>query len=239
MKRTLLGACCVVLTIGAAWVVAQEKAPVGDAKQKAESATLEQKYSYALGLDMATNFSTRKIKLDVESLVAGIEAGLSGAESRFDRATCRSVLLILQAKMSSKGMPQEQADTIGNLQLGNEFLAENRTKEGVQVTESGLQYKVLVAGKGAKSGPNDTIRCNYRGTLIDGREFDANKGFEFNVAGGVIEGWLEAGKLMRVGDKWQLYVPAHLAYSNQQRGPMIAPGSTLLFELEVTGIVGK
>lgn len=231
MKRTLLGACCVVLTIGAAWVVAQEKATVGDAKQQvgqakqavAKSATLEQKYSYAIGHDLGSNFRAREIKLDVASLVAGLEAGLSGAEPQFDRETCFLALQQLQAKMNNKRMAKEQAGAAGNLKLGDEFLAKNRTKEGVQVTESGLQYKVLVAGKGAKAGPNDRIRCNYRGTLIDGREFDAGKGFEFNVAGGVIKGWLEAGKLMRVGDKWELYVPAHLAYGNDSAGPMIGP----------------
>lgn len=136
-------------------------------------------------------------------------------------------------------MTQEQAVGSANKELGDAFLAKNKAKEGVKVTKSGLQYKVIKAGTGATPGLDDTVSCNYRGTLIDGREFDASANHggpaSFPV-GGVISGWTEALQLMKVGAKWQLFIPAELAYGNQQKGPLIAPGSTLVFDIELLGI---
>jgi FKBP-type peptidyl-prolyl cis-trans isomerase FklB len=189
---------------------------------------------------MGNSFRSSETALDIESLVAGLQDGLGGAEPRYDQATCGQALQQLQTRMRSKAMAEQQAVGSQNKQLGDAFLAKNKTEEGVQVTKSGLQYKVIKAGTGATPGADDTVRCNYRGTLIDGREFDASNGkpIEFPVLG-VIPGWTEALQLMKVGAKWQLFIPAELAYGDQQRGPLITPGSTLVFDIELLGIVGK
>lgn len=240
MKRIVLGACGVLLTIGAAWVVAQETLPAGGAKQPANSfhkPTTAELYSYAIGVDMGRSFHRAETALNIESLVAGVQDGLSGGKSKYDQATCGKALQQLQVLMRNKAMAQQQVAGAENQKLGAAFLAENKTKEGVKVTKSGLQYKVIKPGTGATPGLNDTVSCNYRGMLIDGTEFDASNGtpIEFGVQG-VITGWTEALQLMKVGAKWQLYIPAELAYGNEQRGPMITPGSTLIFDIELLGI---
>jgi len=237
MKKTTLGTCGVLLTIGTAWVVAQETLPASGTKQTANKPTQAELYSYAIGLEMGGRFRSSSTALNIESLVSGIQDGLGGAKPKYDRAACGQALQQLQALMSSKAMAQQQQVGAENQKRGEAYLAENLTKEGVKVTPSGLQYKVLKAGTGATPGPNDKVRCNYRGTLIDGREFDASNGtpIEFAVQR-VIGGWTEALQLMKVGGKWQLYIPADLAYGNEQRGPLITPGSTLVFDIELLGI---
>jgi len=244
MKRTFFGAGCVLVAIGAAIVVAQETLPLNGAPAAdpatAKKPTVENHYSYAIGLDMGNSFRSSETPLDIQSLVAGLQAGLSGAEPKYDQETCGKALQQLQMRMRNKQMAEAQAAGAGNRKAGDAFLAKNKTKEGVKVTDSGLQYKVIKAGTGPTPSPNDTVRCNYRGTLIDGQEFDASKGkpIEFPVLG-VIPGWTEALQKMKVGGKWQLLIPADLAYGDQQRGPLIAPGSTLVFDIELLGIVGR
>lgn len=129
-----------------------------------------------------------------------------------------------------------------NREEGEAFLAKNLKQEGVKTTKSGLQYKVIKTGKGATPKPTDVVSCHYRGTLIDGTEFDSsyarNEPTEFPV-NRVIAGWTEALQLMHVGDKWKLYIPADLAYGNHPPGPPIKAGSVLVFELDLLGIVRK
>ena len=129
-----------------------------------------------------------------------------------------------------------------NKKAGDAFLAANKTKEGVVTLPSGLQYKILKEGTGPKPTPADSVVCNYRGTLIDGKEFDSSykrgQPATFPV-GQVIKGWTEALQLMPVGSKWQLFVPADLAYGDRGAGPDIGPGSTLIFEVELISIKGK
>ncbi|NOZ39024.1 MAG: FKBP-type peptidyl-prolyl cis-trans isomerase [Planctomycetes bacterium] len=237
MKRIVLSACGVLLTIGAAWVVAQETLPAREAKQPVSKPTTAELYSYAIGVDMGRSFHRAETALNIESLVAGVQDGLSGGKSKYDQATCGKALQQLQVLMRNKAMAQQQVAGAENQKLGAAFLAENKTKEGVKVTKSGLQYKVIKPGTGATPGLNDTVSCNYRGMLIDGKEFDASNGtpIEFGVQG-VIAGWTEALQLMKVGAKWKLFIPAELAYGNEQRGPLITPGSTLIFDIELLGI---
>ncbi len=239
MKRTVLGACGVLLTVGAAWVVAQETLPASGTKQPTGKPTTAELYSYAIGLDMGGSFRSSSTSLNIESLVAGLQDGLGGAKPKYDQATCGKALQQLQMLMRDKAMAQQQTAGAENQKLGEAFLAANKTKEGVIVTKSGLQYKVIKAGTGATPGLNDTVSCNYRGTLIDGTEFDASAKHggpaSFPVSG-VIGGWTEALQLMKVGDKWQLYIPAELAYGNNPPGPPIQAGSTLVFDIELLGI---
>ena len=238
MKRMTLGASCGLLAVGAAWVVAQKTLPVNGAVQSAAQPTIESQYSYAIGLEMASRFRSSETPLDIESLVAGLQDGMGGAKPKYDQATCAQALQQLQLRMRNKAMAQQHLAGAENRKLGDAFLAKNKTNEGVKVTRSGLQYKVITAGSGATPGLNDKVRCNYRGTLIDGREFDANDGIEFRVQG-VIAGWTEALQLMKVGAKWQLFIPSELAYGKEQRGPLITAGSTLVFDIELVDIVGK
>lgn len=235
MSKTIAIVSAAILGIGAAWVVAQETLPAAGGTRPAAKPTIEDHYSYAIGLDMGMQFRRRETPLDLENLLAGIKDGLGGAKPKYDQATCGQALQHLQTLM----MKKEQAAMSENEKQGEAFLAANKAKEGVKVTPSGLQYKVIEAGTGPTPGPTDTVKCNYRGTLVDGTEFDAsaNHGgpasFPVNR---VIPGWTEALQMMKVGDKWQLYIPAKLAYGNTPPGPPIQAGSTLIFDIELLGI---
>jgi len=150
----------------------------------------------------------------------------------------------MQAQQEAKKKTDEtrQASMEPNKKAGDAFLAANKTKEGVVTLPSGLQYKILKEGTGPKPTPADSVVCNYRGTLIDGKEFDSSykrgQPATFPV-GQVIKGWTEALQLMSVGSKWQLFVPENLAYGDRGAGPDIGPGATLIFEVELISIKGK
>ncbi|MBN8852550.1 MAG: FKBP-type peptidyl-prolyl cis-trans isomerase [Sphingobacteriales bacterium] len=138
-------------------------------------------------------------------------------------------------------MHKAQAEkSAGNKKIGEDFLAANKNKPGVVTLPSGLQYTVMKEGTGPKPGPTDKVKVHYHGTLIDGRVFDSSvdRGQPIELAvNGVIPGWTEALQLMSVGSKWKLFIPSNLAYGDQQAGPLIAPGSTLIFEVELLDIV--
>ena len=201
--------------------------------------SLQQKASYSYGVDVATRLKQQGIELDVKALNHGITDAYNGAElalSEEDR---------LQAKTSFQtelrdALVKKQADVAEkNLAAGNTFLEDNAKKPGVITTDSGLQYKILTTGDGKQPKETDTVTTHYKGTLIDGREFDSSykrdKPASFPVTG-VIKGWTEALQLMHVGDKWQLYIPSDLAYGATKRSELIQANSTLVFELELLGI---
>ncbi len=242
MSRIALGISGLLLAAGAAWVVAQETLPATEAKQPAAKATIANQYSYAIGLDMGNSFRSSDTELDIKNLVAGIQDGLQGSKPKFDQATCGKALQKLQMIMRDKAMARAEVAGAENAKLGAAFLAENKAKPGVKVTNTGLQYQVVEAGTGATPTKADTVKCNYRGTLIDGTEFDASARHggpaSFPVSG-VIPGWTEALQLMKVGAKWKLFIPAELAYGNSPPGPPIEAGSTLVFDIELLGIEGK
>jgi FKBP-type peptidyl-prolyl cis-trans isomerase FklB len=148
----------------------------------------------------------------------------------------------MQKEMHDKQQAKMQEEGAANKKEGDAFLAANKSKEGVVTLPSGLQYKILKAGTGPKPTANDTVECNYRGTLINGKEFDSSykrgQPADFPV-GGVIKGWTEALQLMPVGSKWQLFVPADLAYGDRGAGADIGPGETLIFEVELMSIQDK
>ncbi len=201
--------------------------------------TLKQKASYSYGVDIASRLTEQGIELDVPALNRGIADAFNNVElalSEEDR---------LQAKTSFQtvlrdAVIKKQADMAkNNLAEGKTFLEENAKKDGVITTDSGLQYKILTTGDGKQPKASDTVTTHYKGTLIDGREFDSSikRGTpaSFPVKG-VIKGWTEALQLMHVGDKWQLFIPAELAYGATQRSELIQANSTLIFELELLGI---
>jgi FKBP-type peptidyl-prolyl cis-trans isomerase FklB len=146
---------------------------------------------------------------------------------------------LTQLQTQVRGQMEAKAHEAGAAarQEGEAFLAANKSKEGVVTLPSGMQYKIITAGTGPKPTASDTVSCNYRGTLINGKEFDSSKGKPVSFpVGGVIKGWTEALQLMPVGSKWQLFIPADLAYGDRGAGADIGPGSTLIFEVELLAI---
>ena len=145
----------------------------------------------------------------------------------------------MQAKMQEQQAKAHEA-AAGNIKEGETFLAANKSKDGIVALPSGLQYKILTAGTGPKPTASDTVECNYRGTLLNGKEFDSSykRGEPLKIpVGGVIKGWTEALELMPVGSKWQLFIPSDLAYGDAGAGGDIPPGSTLIFEVDLLSIV--
>ena len=206
-----------------------------------DAAAYSQQLSYMLGHNIGSDLRENQVAVSLQSLIAGVTDGLSGAKSRLtdaQLATCRE-RFSQEMRTKSTNRLQQAADR--NAKQAAEFLAQNAKQPGVQTTPSGLQYKILTQGTGATPGLTDKVRCHYRGTLIDGTEFDSSIGgepAEFPV-NQVIPGWTEALQKMRVGDKWQLFVPADLAYGMQPPGPPIEPNSLLIFDVELLGIGGK
>jgi len=201
--------------------------------------TLEQKASYSFGVDFAKRLKQQGIDLDIQALTRGIEDQASGGKLAFEQGEMDQVKAEYTTQLRAKLLEEQQKIAAENLEAGKKFLAENAKKEGVVTTESGLQYKVIKSGDGPTPGPEDTVTTHYRGTLIDGREFDSSysrgQPASFPVKG-VIAGWTEALQLMKVGDKWEVYIPSDLAYGAAARGDVIQPNSTLVFELELLEI---
>ena len=194
------------------------------------------KESYSVGYQFGQNLKKMETDLDANVLSAAIRDALSGKESRLSDEEMRAALTNLREKTvaSMQASAKEQAQK--NLAEGQKFLAENKTKDGVKTTDSGLQYKVLQAGEGPSPKAGDTVTVHYRGTLVDGTEFDNSyqrgEPATFPLTG-VIPGWTEALQLMNKGSKWMVYIPPDLAYGERGAGNRIPPNSTLIFEVEL------
>jgi FKBP-type peptidyl-prolyl cis-trans isomerase len=201
--------------------------------------TLEQKASYSFGVDFAKRLKQQGIDLDISALNRGIKDQATGSKLAFEEGEMTQFKAEYTEQLRAKLLQEQQELAAKNLEAGKKFLAENAKKEGVVTTASGLQYKVIKSGDGATPKADDTVTTHYRGTLIDGREFDSSisrgQPASFPVKG-VIKGWTEALQLMKVGDKWELYIPSDLAYGPAQRSELIQPNSTLIFELELLSI---
>jgi FKBP-type peptidyl-prolyl cis-trans isomerase FklB len=204
--------------------------------------TPKDKLSYAIGMNFGASLRKQSVEVDTNILVRGLKDSLAGGKTLLTEDESRAVVAELQAEMRKKQEEKMAQAGEANLKEGQEFLAANKSKEGVVTLPSGLQYKILQAGTGPKPTTSDSVVCNYRGTLIDGKEFDSSykrgQPATFPVSG-VIKGWTEALQLMPVGSKWQLFVPAELAYGARGAGPGIGPNSTLIFEVELISIQGK
>ena len=201
--------------------------------------TEQQQLSYILGLDVGESLQNLEIDIDIELLSLGIDHALSGEERLLSAEQAQTVRDAFIQRMQALAQQQAFEQIQANLQLGEEFMADNAQRDGVQVTESGLQYEVLQAADGDKPNAEDTVTVHYRGTLIDGTEFDSsyNRGqparFPLN---GVIPGWTEGLQLMPVGSTYRFVIPPALAYGEQGAGQVIAPNSTLVFEVELLAI---
>lgn len=203
--------------------------------------TEKDKFSYALGMNLGNSLHRQSVPVDPAILLRGLKDALAGKTLMTDDEA-RAALKAVQTEMQKKMQETMQAAGAANKKEGDAFLAANKTKEGVTTLPSGLQYKILTAGTGPKPTATDSVVCNYRGTLINGKEFDSSykrgEPATFPV-NGVIKGWTEALQLMPVGSKWQLFVPADLAYGDRGAGADIGPGSTLVFEVELVSIQDK
>jgi FKBP-type peptidyl-prolyl cis-trans isomerase len=198
--------------------------------------TPKEKFSYGIGADLGRNLKRLGIDVDADLLIKGLTDALSGAKPLMSDEEIGATLNALQAQIQRKASQAASVAGEENKKAGAAFLTQNKGKEGVVTLPSGLQYKILTAGEGKKPTETDTVECNYRGTLIDGTEFDSSyrrgQTATFGV-GQVIPGWREALQLMSVGSKWQLFVPPDLAYGERGAGREIGPHSTLIFEVEL------
>ena len=204
--------------------------------------TPREKASYALGYNLGRNLKGQMVDVDPAIVTQAIKDAYDGVPSKMTEDEIRAALSELQMDTRAKLEERSKEVSAENEKAGAAFLAANKTKPGVVTLPSGLEYKIITQGSGPKPSASDTVVCNYRGTLIDGQEFDSSakhgQAATFPVSG-VIKGWTEALQLMPVGSKWELYVPASLAYGDRGAGPTIAPGSTLVFEVELLSIKPK
>ena len=206
--------------------------------------TQKDKVSYALGANLGMNLHKQSVEVDSAIILRGLKDALAGGKLLLTDDEAKAALTQLQTDLRNKQMEKMKEAVDLNKKTGADFLEANKAKEGVVTLPSGLQYKVLTAGTGPKPAATDTVSCNYRGTLLDGTEFDSSykRGHpeSFPVTG-VIKGWTEALQLMPVGSKWQVFIPSDLGYGDRGADPRsgIGPGATLIFEVELLSIQEK
>jgi FKBP-type peptidyl-prolyl cis-trans isomerase FklB len=201
--------------------------------------TQKDKISYAIGLEMGKGVKDQGFDVDPVIVAMGIKDALAGGKALLTDEEFRKIIGDVQEEMKQKQMQQMEETAAQNKKDGDAFLAENTKKTGVVTLPSGLQYKIITAGQGKKPAETDTVLCNYKGTFLDGTEFDssaqAGKPVPFELKG-IIPGFKEALLLMPVGSKWQIFVPSSLAYGERGAGNVIGPNSTLIFEIELVSI---
>jgi FKBP-type peptidyl-prolyl cis-trans isomerase FklB len=202
------------------------------ASEKVELKTDQEKNGYSVGYDIGRSLQRQLTDVDAESMARGLKDAMGGVAPALPDQEIQQRFATVRQESAKKIVEKNKKD-------GEAFLAKNKGEKGVKTTASGLQYKVITAGKGKQPTAEDTVTVNYRGTLIDGTEFDSsykrNQPATFPVKG-VIAGWTEALPLMKEGSKWMLYIPANLAYGERGAGNMIGPNSTLVFEVELLSI---
>ncbi len=198
----------------------------------------QHKESYALGLNLSEQLKQQDFDVDVEVFIQGFKDGYTNDATLMTGDDAVKILIEKQEADRATAQAEQNKQSEENKKAGEAFLAENKTKEGVITTESGLQYKVMTTGKGPKPKKTDTITFHYKGTLIDGTVFDSSydRGEPLTLPlAQLIPGWVEAVQLMPVGSKWELYIPSYLGYGARPAG-QIGPNSTLIFELELVDI---
>jgi FKBP-type peptidyl-prolyl cis-trans isomerase FklB len=221
------------------------KRPAATAAKSAGVTTLKttkEKFSYALGMNLGANLHKQSVDVDPNLVAQGLRTAMTGGKTLLTPEEAQAALMEVQNDLRKKQQEKMQVAGEANKKEGEAFLATNKTKEGVVTLPSGLQYKILKAGAGPKPAASDSVVCNYRGTLLNGKEFDSSykrgQPATFPVSG-VIKGWTEALQLMPVGSKWQLFIPSNLAYAERGAGGDIGPNATLIFEVELMSIQEK
>ncbi len=235
MKQVLLVTIVLVLS-SVACSGQTPKAPIKELK------TPDEKLSYAIGLEVGTSLKNLPTEIDFPVFVQAVEDGLKGKKPLLTQEQALEIKMEFGKKVREERARERKELGEKNRKEGEAFLAENKKKKGVVTTESGLQYMVLHEGEGPKPKATDRVKVHYRGTLIDGTEFDSSytrgKPATFALKG-VVAGWTEALQLMRVGSKYRLFIPSELAYGKRGRGPKIGPDAVLIFELELLEIEKK
>ncbi|HYA02778.1 MAG TPA: FKBP-type peptidyl-prolyl cis-trans isomerase [Syntrophobacteria bacterium] len=227
---------CYLLLVGGAAaadkpMAKDQKAPVLK-DQKAKD-------GYAIGYQIGEDFKRNNLPVDPDMLARGIRDALTQRKPLMTPEERRAALMDLETRVRTAQQQMLQEKAAQNLAASEKFLAENRTKEGVQTLPSGLQYRVIQEGSGPTPKPTETVTVHYRGTLIDGTEFDSSyrRGAPATLpVEGLIPGWTEALQLMKTGSKWDIFIPPQLAYGDQSPGPIIGPNSALIFEVELISI---
>ncbi len=214
-----------------------QQATANDTAVKLDTDT--NKASYSIGIQMGSQMARVSDMVNQDAIIMGFKDSIAGNEPQLTMEEMQTAMQTFQKTMMEKQQAEQQAAAATNMAEGEKFLTENKTKEGVKTTESGLQYKVITAGTGDSPKATDTVVTHYTGTLINGKVFDSsykrNSPATFPV-NGVIKGWTEALQLMKVGAKWQLFIPADLAYGDRGAGEDIGPGETLIFDIELLEI---
>ena len=235
MSKTVnvIGATLLLVAIAAGCTAEEAVVKLDDAKQR---------ISYTIGLNIGKDFKSQEVEIDTAALMAGVRDGIAGTAPRLTEEQMKAEVQSFREGMVAKQEAKQKAVGEKNQKDGAEFLAKNAKAEGVKVTASGLQYKVLKDGTGPTPKKESIVSVHYRGTLIDGTVFDSS--YERNEpltlpVGGVIPGWTEALTMMKEGSKWQLYIPADLAYGEEGAPPVIGPNATLLFEVELLSAAAK
>lgn len=204
--------------------------------------TQKDKFSYALGMNLGSNLSRQSVPVNTDLIMQGLKDALAGGKTLMTDDEARSAMMDMQNQLRQQAQEKAKVQGEANQKEGDAFLAANKSKDGVVTLPSGLQYKILKTGTGPKPAATDKVVCNYQGTLINGKEFDASArhgGPATFPVNGVIKGWTEALQLMPVGSKWQLFVPPSLAYGERGAGGDIGPNETLIFEVELVSIAPK
>lgn len=198
--------------------------------------TEAQKVGYAIGMNIGMSMKMQQLDIDPDQVAAGLLAAFKGETTLLSEEEMAQILMAFQQQMQAREMEMMAAESARNAQESMAYLEENSKKKDVVTTASGLQYKVLTQGNGASPQSNSTVDVHYRGTLVDGTEFDSSysrgEPATFPV-GNVIPGWTEALQLMKEGDKWEITIPAELAYADQGAPPVIPPSAALIFEVEL------
>lgn len=208
--------------------------------------TQKDKFSYSLGMRMGANLrqslSKQSVPFDSAIMARAFKDAISGSKTLMTDEEAQATITDMQKEVQGKMQAKMKEEGDANKKTSEDFLSANKTKDGVVTLPSGLQYKILTTGSGPKPTASDTVECNYRGTLINGTEFDSSykrgQPASFPVSG-VIKGWTEALQLMPVGSKWQLFIPSDLAYGERGAGGDIGPDETLIFEVELLSIKPK
>ena len=213
----------------------------GNQEKKVTLETHEQKVSYSIGMDIGKNLKQNEIDIEMDALARGIKDALGDSSTKplLTAAQMEETMQKFQQDMMAKQSEKANVMSQKNKSAGDAFLADNAKKEGVVVLPSGLQYKIIKVGTGPKPKVTDEVTTHYRGTLLDGTEFDSSykdgQPTTYRV-NGFIAGWVEALQLMPVGSKWQLFVPSNLAYGERGNGSVIGPNAALIFDLELLAI---
>jgi FKBP-type peptidyl-prolyl cis-trans isomerase FklB len=229
MKGRIAMAMCAAVALSGAAFAADAPELKGD----------KERLSYSIGMDIGGNLKRQSVEVDPDLLAKGIKDSYGGGKTLLTEDEARQAITNFQQALMAKKAEAMRILAEKNKADGEKFLAENAKKEGVKTLVSGLQYKEIAPGTGKSPKTSDTVTTHYKGTLVDGTEFDSSykrgEPATFPVSG-VIPGWTEALQLMKEGAKWQLFVPSGLAYGEQGAGQVIGPNATLIFEVELISI---